>query len=234
MFLRASDLDNGGGNGTVKTTFLILFFLFGTIHLYHSWKDDKKCRNYTKPFLLSTLALFYAVSAAELSWVLLLALLTSWLGDVLLIPKGHQWFVRGGIFFLISHVLFMAVYFPNLRLCAVPWVLLVVLAPVYYGTALKIMKAVAPTTPKSMIIPMGMYLITNSTMNLLALSRMFSLQTAGSVVAYLGAVLFYVSDCTLFLVRYYRKPEVVFKKHFTVMALYLSGQFLITLGILMH
>jgi uncharacterized membrane protein YhhN len=81
---------------------------------------------------------------------------------------------------------------------------------------------------------MGMYLMTNSTMNLLALSRMFSLQTVGSVVAYVGAVLFFVSDCTLFLVRYYRKPETIFKKHFTVMTLYLSGQFFITLGILMQ
>ena len=218
----------------MKTTFLIFYFLFGVIHLYHSWKDDKKRRNYTKPLLLSTLALFYAVSATDISWVLLLALVTSWLGDVLLIPKGHKWFVRGGIFFLISHILFMAVYFPNLHLRAVPWVLLVVLAPVYYGTSLKIVKEVAPTTPKSMVKPMGMYLMTNSTMNLLALSRMFSLQTAGSVVAYVGEVLFFISDCTLFLVRYYRKPEIIFKKHFTVMTMYLSGQFLITLGILMQ
>lgn len=218
----------------MKITLLILYFLFSVIHLYHSWKDDKKRRRYTKPFLISTLALYYVVSAGEFSWVLLLALVTSWLGDVLLIPKGHQWFIRGGVFFLISHVLFMAVYFPNLQLSAVPWLLLLMLAPVYYGTSVWIMKAVAPTTPQSMVKPMRMYLLTNSTMNLLALCRMFSLQTAGSVVAYVGAVLFFVSDCTLFFVRYYREPKVIFKKHFTVMTTYLAGEFLITLGILMH
>lgn len=218
----------------MKITLLILYFLFSVIHLYHSWKDDKKRRRYTKPFLISTLALYYVVSAGEISWVLLLALVTSWLGDVLLIPKGHQWFIRGGVFFLISHVLFMAVYFPNLRLSAVPWLLLLMLAPVYYGTSVWIMKAVAPTTPQSMVKPMRMYLLTNSTMNLLALCRMFSLQTAGSVVAYVGAVLFFVSDCTLFFARYYREPKVIFKKHFTVMTTYLAGEFLITLGILMH
>lgn len=218
----------------MKITLLILYFLFSVIHLYHSWKDDKKRRRYTKPFLISTLALYYVVSAGEISWVLLLALVTSWLGDVLLIPKGHQWFIRGGVFFLISHVLFMAVYFPNLQLSAVPWLLLLMLAPVYYGTSVWIMKAVAPTTPQSMVKPMRMYLLTNSTMNLLALCRMFSLQTAGSVVAYVGAVLFFVSDCTLFFVRYYREPKVIFKKHFTVMTTYLAGEFLITLGILMH
>jgi uncharacterized membrane protein YhhN len=218
----------------VKYLFLNLYFLFSGIHLYHSWKDDKKRRAYTKPFLLSMLAIYYVLSATQISWVLLLALLTSWLGDVLLIPKGHQWFVRGGMFFLISHFLFMAAYVPNLRLRAVPWLLILALAAVYYGISLLIMRAVAPTTPKNMVKPMGTYLFANSAMNLLALIRMFSLQTPGSVVAYVGAVLFFISDCTLFLVRYYRKPGVIFKKHFTVMATYLAGELLITLGILMH
>ncbi len=217
----------------MKYIFLVLFLVLTGIHLYHSWLDDKKHRAMTKPFLLLLLAAFYAVSADGICWTLLFALLTSWLGDLLLIPKGHQWFARGGVCFLISHFLYMGVYLPNLRLDAVPWGLLLLLAPVYYGIAVMIIRAVAPTTPKKMVKPMGMYLLTNGTMNLLALVRLFSIRTTGSVVAYVGAVLFFVSDCTLFLVRYYRKPEIVFKKHFTVMITYLAGQFLIMLGILM-
>ena len=218
----------------MKYVFLILYFLFSVIHLYHSWKDDKKRRGYTKPFLMMLLAIFYAISAPEISWYLLFALLTGWLGDVLLIPKGHKWFVRGGICFLFSHVLFMAVCFPNIQLQAVPWNLIFLLASVYFGISIVVMQKVAPTTPNSMVKPMGMYLLTNSTMNLFALVRMYSLQSLGSVVVYGGAVLFFVSDCTLFFVRYYRKPEVIFKKHFTVMLTYLSGEFLMTLGILLN
>jgi uncharacterized membrane protein YhhN len=71
-------------------------------------------------------------------------------------------------------------------------------------------------------------------MNLLALIRMSTMQSPGSLVTYIGAVLFFISDCTLFLVRYYRNPDVVFKKHFTVMITYLAGQLLITLGFLMQ
>lgn len=218
----------------MKYVFIFLYLLLSVLHLYHSWKDDSKRRALTKPFLLIMLALYYAASTTDISLVLLFALLTSWLGDVLLIPKGHKWFARGGISFLISHFLFMSVYFPDLRWNTVPWLLLVLLAPVYYGTSLLIIRAVRPTTPKSMVKPMGMYLLVNSTMNLFALCRLFTLQTPGSVVAYVGAVLFFISDCTLFLVRYYRNPDVIFKKHFTVMLTYLAGEFLITLGILMY
>ncbi len=217
----------------MKYLFLILFFLFSIVHLVHSWQDDSKKRAMTKPFLLLSLAAYYAFAAESISVILLSALLTSWLGDVLLIRKGHKWFIFGGISFLASHVLFVYVFAPTIRWTAVPWVLIAVLAVVYYGFSLKIMLAVQKNTPKMMVVPMCLYLLANSTMNLFALMRLFTLQTPGSIVSFIGAVLFFISDCTLFLVRYYPKTDAVFKRHFPVMLTYLGGEFLITLGMLL-
>ena len=217
----------------MKYLFLFLFFLFSTIHLVHSWQDDSKKRAMTKPFLLLSLAAYYAFAAKTLSIVLLLALLTSWLGDVLLIRKGHKWFILGGISFLASHVLFVCVFTPTIQWSTVPWVLIALLAVAYYGISLKVMLAVQKSTPKLMLVPMFLYLLANSTMNLFGLMRLLTMQTAGSIVAFAGAVLFFISDCTLFLVRYYPKTDAVFKRHFPVMLTYLTGEFLITLGMLL-
>lgn len=213
---------------------LTLFLLLSSIHLYHSWHDAAKHRAMTKPFLLLLLAIFYVCAAPRISLVLLLALLTSWLGDVLLIPKGHKWFIIGGVSFLTSHFLFIAVYAPAIRWTSVPLVLLVLLAVVYYGVSLRIILAVRPTTPKIMVAPMYLYLLANGTMNLFALTRLFTLRTAGSAVAYAGAVLFFISDCVLFLVRYHRDRDIIFKRHFSVMLTYLTGEMLIVLGMLMN
>ena len=218
----------------MKHLFLILFFLVSIIHLVHSWQDDSRKRALTKPFLLLSLAAYYAFAAESISLILLSALLTSWLGDVLLIRKGHKWFIFGGISFLASHVLFVYVFAPAIRWTAVPWALIALLAVVYYGFSLKIMLAVQKTTPKMMVVPMYLYLLANSTMNLFALMRLFTLQTPGSIVSFIGAVLFFISDCTLFLVRYYPKTDAVFKRHFPVMLTYLGGEFLITLGMLIQ
>ena len=218
---------------SLKYAILILYIILSSIHLYHSWIDDAKHRAMTKPFLLLLLATYYATSANDLSWPLILALLTSWLGDVLLIPKGHKWFTMGGISFLFSHFLFIAVYTPSVKFAAVPLVLIAVMAVVYYGISLMIIRAVRKTTPKIMVVPMYLYLLANSTMNLFALMRLLTLGSVGSVVAYVGAVLFFISDCTLFLVRYYRNKDLIFKRHFTVMLTYLAGEMLIVLGILM-
>ena len=214
--------------------FLILFLIASVIHLYHSWKNDARRRAYTKPLLLLFLLVWYLCTTPEVSWVLVAALLTSWLGDVLLIPKGHGWFTAGGISFLFSHFLFIVVYLPSVTFAGIPWLLVIPLALVYYGISILIIRAVKPTTPKLMVPPMCLYLLANSTMNLFALMRLLTLKTPGSAIAYAGAVLFFISDCTLFLVRYYRDKNVIFKKHFTVMLTYLAGEALITLGILMN
>ena len=83
------------------------------------------------------------------------------------------------------------------------------------------------------ITAVNIYLLCNSTMNLFAMMQLFTLKNKGAAIAYAGAVLFFISDCTLFLVRYYKNPDVVFRKHFTVMLTYLAGEFFITLGMMM-
>lgn len=122
----------------MKIVFLVLFAAASIAHLYFSWKDDKRGRAVTKPFLLLFLALYYVFSVDKISLVLLFALLTSWLGDVLLIPKGHKWFSAGGVSFMVSHFLFIAVYIERISFAEVLWLPVIVAALVYCIVAAKI------------------------------------------------------------------------------------------------
>ena len=85
---------------------------------------------------------------------------------------------------------------------------------------------------KAMLAPMILYLLINSTMNLFALLQLMSHNNLGGWLTFIGAILFFVSDCSLFIVRYSDRPNIIYKKHFTVMLTYLLGEFLIVLGIL--
>ena len=216
----------------MKQVFLVLFTITSLIHLYDSWNDDSKRRARTKPFLLLLLLLFYVAATKRMNVYLVLALAFSWLGDVLLIPKGHKWFTMGGISFIFSHVFFILTYLPNVSLKAANWLIVIPMAVIYYGISLFIMHVLRPTTPKSMVLPMRFYLLCNSTMNVVSLLQLMTCRSFGAWVAFAGALLFFVSDCCLFLVRYYKKPEIIFRKHFTVMLAYLRGELLIVLGIL--
>ena len=214
--------------------FFALFLAASAVHLWDSWRDNGKRRKYTKPMLLIFLLLFYCCAAKQFSWVLAAALLTSWLGDVLLMPSGAKWFVSGGVSFLISHLLFIFVYLPQVTWSSVIWWVVIPAAVLYYGVSVKVTLSVKDNMEsKAMLAPMILYLLINSTMNLFAMAQLMSLKSAGAVVAYLGAVFFFLSDCTLYLVRYHSNKDLIFKKHFTVMFTYLLGECLITVGMLM-
>ena len=113
----------------VSYIFLALFIAVSLLHLYDSWRDNHRRRRYTKPLLLILLTLFYCFAAEKIDWVLVAALLFSWLGDVLLMPSGTKWFVSGGISFLVSHILFIFVYSPHVVWQSVTWWIVIPLAP---------------------------------------------------------------------------------------------------------
>lgn len=217
----------------MKYILLILLAAVSAVHLYHSWIDDSAKRRLTKPFLLPLITAYYIVCAESVSWVLVIALAASWIGDVLLIPKGNGWFAAGGISFMITHFLFIAVYAMKVNFAQVRWFFVIPSVIIYYGISAIIIKALKPSTPKMMLVPMYVYLLANSTMNVFSLMQLISLRSTGSIVAFVGAILFFISDCTLFLVRYHKKKDFIFKKHFTVMLTYIVGEFLIAQGILM-
>lgn len=205
---------------------LVLLAAVSFIHLFVSW--DKQV---SKPFLLLLIAAYYITSVKRPEFLLIAALLTSWLGDVLLIPQGDKWFTAGGISFMISHFLFVALYASHTDFTAIQPLTVIGVAAVYFGVSAVIIYLVRPYTPKAMIIPMFFYLLANSSMNIFALMQLLSEPCAGTAIAYAGAVLFFISDCSLFMVRNYKNGY--FKSYFVVMLTYILGEFMITQGIIL-
>ena len=70
--------------------FIAAFAAFSAVHLYASWRCDKLLRAVTKVFLLPTLLGWYLTTAQAPLDIVVAAVVTSWLGDVLLIfgPVG--------------------------------------------------------------------------------------------------------------------------------------------------
>lgn len=209
------------------------FFLAASLlHLIYSWRDDTKKRAYTKPFPLLLLLVFYLVSARNPLWTLACALFASWLGDVLLIFPGTRFFMAGGLSFGFAHLFFVLTYLTYIRFDAMPWHFVVPAALIYALICARVIYALKKIVPNKLLVPMHVYLILNSMMNLFALMQLFSLRITGAVYAFVGALFFFVSDCILYFVRYHRDREIIYRRHFPVMLTYLAGEGLITFGML--
>ena len=210
---------------------LILFFIVTGIHLYASLKQDKPLRNKTKPFILLLLLAFYCLSVDQVSLTVVLALFFSWLGDVLLIPNGLKWFTAGGISFMISHFFFILSYAGLTDFSKVRGSLIVILPIMFFTASIIVFKYLKPHLPKPLFYPMLLYLLINGGMNCFAWFRSLSSAGAAAVITAVGAMLFFISDCSLFFVRFDKNSRL--KTHFLVMLTYSIGEFLIVLGLIM-
>ena len=214
----------------MKTVFLAVFVLSTAVHLYASYRKEAKLRNITKPFILLSLLGFYVLAARAPAAAVILALIFSWLGDVLLIPKGTKWFTAGGIAFMISHAFFIAGYRKDVDFSRLPLPLILFLAVFFAAIVTVLFSKLKPHLPKALFYPMFLYLLINGARNCFAVFRCVSLGTAAGAVTAVGAALFFISDCTLFFVRFKKDSRI--KSHFLVMLTYSLGELLIVLGLL--
>lgn len=214
----------------MKYVFLAVFLLAAAVHLYASLRKNKKLRNCTKPLLLLSLLGFYVLAARTVSAAVVLALLFSWLGDVLLIPKGNKWFTAGGIAFMVSHAFFILGYLRDIDFSRIPGLLILLLALFFAVIVARVFSKLRPHLPKALFYPMFLYLLINGAMNCFAIFRCVSAPTAAAVTTAVGAALFFVSDASLFFVRFNKDSRL--KTHFLVMLTYSLGELLIVLGLL--
>ena len=215
----------------MKHLSLIIFIVFTSIHLYASFHRIKKLRNITKPFILLSLMGYYGFGADQVRPVVLLALLFSWIGDVLLIPEGNKWFTAGGISFMVSHFFFVLSYLKDVDFKAISPLIIGTLALFFAVLVNVIFHQLRPYLPKALFYPMYLYLLINGTMNCFAIFRFLSCPDLAGIITVIGAALFFVSDTSLFFVRFKKNGSL--KTHFIVMLTYSIGELLIVLGLMM-
>ena len=214
----------------MKYLFLAVFVLSTAVHLAASLRRDTKRRNLSKPFILLSLLGFYVLSARSVSAAIVLALVFSWIGDVLLMPAGVKWFTAGGIAFMVSHAFFILGYMKDIVFSRIPGLPVVLLAAFFIATVAYIFSRLRPHLPKALFYPMFLYLLINGAMNCFAIFRCVSVPCAATLTTAVGAALFFVSDSSLFFVRFNKESRL--KTHFLVMLTYSVGEFLIVLGLL--
>lgn len=220
-------------------TYLVMFVCFTTAHLYGSAIKRDSLRAPTKTIILLSILGMYLewmhMKGVEPSALLVFALITSWLGDVFLIPKGVKWFTIGGIFFWISHFLFIFTYCESSIIFSDINPVLIVLIVLLYGASVCILfNRLKACLPKALFVPMLLYLFTNGTMNVFAWFRFLggNCTVLSGLMTAIGALLFFASDSSLFLVRFDKNSRL--KTHFIVMLTYSLGEFLIVLGLMLN
>lgn len=210
--------------------YLVLFAFAVILHLCASLKKDRKLRNTTKPVLLFSLLAFYINIVPNPSIYVILAIILSWIGDLLLMAKGVGWFAAGGIFFLGSHVFFILSYINQGNVFGNSWYIYLIFGSIFLFASIFVFVKMKPHLPKMLFFPMTSYLLVNGAMNCFAIFRFFAEINHATSITVLGALLFFISDALLFFVRFNKNSKI--KSHFTVMLTYSIAELLIVVGLI--
>ena len=218
--------------------YLGIFILFTGTHLYASYLKKDSLRAPTKLVILPAVLGMYlewshALGTAPSTYVVF-ALVTSWLGDVLLIPKGIAWFTAGGLSFGLSHILFIMAYIESgIEFSALNPFAVGAVTAIYVFVVTLLFRKLKRSLPHRLYYPTFLYLLANGTMNVFVWLRILSGSCPGwsGIITVIGALLFFISDCTLFFVHFDRNCPL--KTHFPVMLTYSLGEFLIALGFML-
>ncbi len=219
----------------MKKIFLTLFALATMGELLSQLIAMPALHLVTKPALLLLLLGYYYFTVREQnntpSFMVILALIFSWGGDVLLMKQGELFFMLGLISFLIAHVFYIFVFrqFRNddetsslQGLQRIRFAFPIIL----YGSGLVV---VLYSTLGDMTVPVLIYAAVLTLMVLNALFRFGRTSSASFAYAFGGAILFMISD-SLLAVNKFLDPITL--SGFWIMLTYIAAQFFIVTGLL--
>ena len=147
---------------------LLLLALISLIHLRDCYNDNNR-RFITKPLLLPLILSYYIFSLEDMSVAskpLITALVCSWIGDCLLIPRGKFWLFFGGSFFSMAHFSLIFMCDSEVKVQELNLHVLIPCIIIYITISLNIITDSLPTAPKFMQLPLLLYLLLNSCTNL--------------------------------------------------------------------
>lgn len=210
---------------------LIIYFFALAVEIFANLSGSFQLQYFSKPSLMLILIFYYALNSKKLGsakHLIILALVFSWLGDVLLLldKQFKTFFIFGLIAFLVAHI-FYIFYFWTIR--KINNIANLPNASIFVGIAaytLILFGFVAPNV-KDLIVPVAIYALVISVMFAASFIAFdFKLHAFGKICL-AGTFLFLISDSILAINRFVAPFTLA---PVLIMLTYAIAQLLITEG----
>ena len=215
-----------------KSKILLGIFLIASLGDLVSILSQFDVRYFFKPLIIPALIGYYFQETSSRNFTFVRALMFCWVGDFVLLFDGNIYFMAGLCAFLIGHLFFIfsfrqlvwekeSTLLPTQR---VRYTFPILLA----GTGLMV---ILYPVLGDLRMPVMIYSIVLMLMVSYALFRLTRTSKRSFTLVFIGAVTFMLSDSLLAIDKFYTS---FFMASFLVMITYVTAQFMIVRGVLMH
>jgi uncharacterized membrane protein YhhN len=218
---------------------LVPYFVIGLLELVSIIGDFSLLHHFTKPLLMPFLSIFYFIliqrSKVRVSWLIMISLFFSWLGDVFLMyqVKNSIYFMLGLGSFLIAHILYIVCYIKMSNSTPVDKDKRPRLARYIFFLILIWLTLVTVLFPVlgDMKVPVVIYSIAITGMTLAALHRYQKTNSLSFWMVMVGALIFLLSDSMIAINKFL---EPIPYANVLIMTTYIIAQYYIISGLIQH
>jgi len=225
-------------NNSVKLS-IMFYFVIGVLEIVSIVGDFSFLHHFAKPLLIPILGVFYLISIKrsniQHSWLIMISLFFSWLGDVFLMYQMNNpiYFMLGLGSFLIAHILYIICYVKMSNVGSVDKDKRPRLARYDFFLILIWLTLITVLFPVlgEMKTPVVIYSMTITGMVLAALHRFQKTTSQSFWMVIIGALIFMLSDTMLAINKFL---EPIAYANVLIMITYIVAQYLIVSGLIKH
>lgn len=214
-----------------------IYILISILDVSIEFTGQNGLRYITRPLLMPVLIAFYLLGAGKLTrrdWLVVMALVFSWFGDLALMSAAgdKNLFLLGLVGFLIAHIFYINAYIlvrdrsADMILRRKPWISIPLLAYL-----LCLISLILPVLTMDMKIPVAIYTLVIGAMVISALNRYKRVGDSSFALVFAGALIFMISD-SLIAVNTFLCHGTLPLAGLWIMSTYIAGQYLIAKGML--
>ena len=205
--------------------FLLIFVLVSLTDIVAIVTGNSLWQTISKPLIIPALTAFYIAGSKSRNKLYILALIFSFLGDVLLLDKSNL-FLFGIAAFLITQLLYIAIFSKGLGQSTLQkklWALFP------FSLFFIILISVLKPGLKEFFIPVVVYGLAISVFGSISLLKYLVKKNKASLMLFSGALLFILSDSMIALNKFH-EPRAYYSV--VIMLTYIAAQYLISLFML--
>jgi len=201
--------------------FLLIFLLVSITDIIAIINDNSLWQTISNPIIIPALAAFYIAGSKSRNKLYILALIFSFLGDVLLLDKSNL-FLFGIAAFLITQLLYIAIFSKGLANSSLGKKIGALFPfSLFFILLIRILKPGL----NDFLIPVIIYGLAISLFGSVSLLRYLVKKNGTSMVLLIGAILFILSDSMIALNKFH-EPRAYYSV--SIMLTYILAQYLIS------
>lgn len=213
---------NAKHDKNISSLFLYVFFIISFFEIIAEYKEDRLLIWIIKPFIIPLLFAYYLSQAKKINYYFIIALVFSWIANLLFIENTIKWIIYGSIFFLLYRIMIIYIVMNKVKMPSLVPLIIGSIPFVFIYVTVCFLSFEAMGDNIYLFLIHGIFTIF---LGGLSLGNYIMVSNKSNFILFISTMLFALTQFVFVLKVYYEDANIF---HAVAMLMFVIGQFLLT------